>query len=214
MRCEAIRRCWSGRSTMPSDAEMGRCTPSEDAARWLAEHAPEILRWPSADDAAFRHVQATADVWAGRVAAAVELAELAAQFAGENQADRDAAYCGGLLYYADDWLKSDAMASSDASPDLRKLKLDGGAPRLAISALLDKPAAAHKAPSLAPNTAEAAERWRQDIAGPADWLPDLANSASPGWLPWRKASPKPWKMKNSPRWRNLPRGRDTKSTTP
>ncbi len=37
----------------------------QDAARWLAEHAPEILRWPSADDAAFRHVQATADVLGG-----------------------------------------------------------------------------------------------------------------------------------------------------
>ena len=43
---------------------------------------------------------------------------------------------------------------------------------MAISALLDKPAAAHKAPSLA---AEAANRWRRDIAGPADWLPDLAD---------------------------------------
>ena len=230
-----------------------------DAARWLADHALEALDWPSPDDASFRHVQATADVWAGRVAAAVELAELAAQSAGENQAGRDAAFCGGLLHYAADWLQCDAATFANAAkrpcatpegvPLLRQKQCEPGAPggtasdeavahdRIAGSSqdharplnqaffssatptveaaakiLADKAmAGGGKAVAQA---VEAADRWRQEIAGPADWLPQLAAPAWPGSPHWRKALRKRWNRKNSPPWPNLPRGRDMKSTTP
>ena len=148
----------------------------ENVARWLADHALEVLHWPSPADASFAHVQASADVWAGRVAAAVELAELAAQLAGENRADRDAAFYGGLLHYAADWLQCDTARLSDSFSSLSELNLR--VPRLACptvpSALLAKPAVAPDAGKASVRAAAAADRWRQDIAGPADWLPQLA----------------------------------------
>ena len=54
-----------------------------------------------------------AEVWAQRVAAAVTLSDVAAQLAGDDPADREAAILGGLLYDADDWLSAVALPNSE-----------------------------------------------------------------------------------------------------
>ena len=136
----------------------------QNVAQWLVDHAIDVLHWPSADDASFRRVQATADVWSGRVAAAVELAEMAAELAGEGQADREAAFCGGLLYYAADWLRCDVARFADSSS---QTSFPFAAPAVEAAAKI-------LAGKTRGRAAEAADRWRRDSAGPADWLPQLA----------------------------------------
>ena len=88
------------------------CRSMGDAAGWLAEHALAALQWPAEHDAPGAEGLAT-EVWAQRVAAAVTLADLAAQLAAENQADRDEAVLGGLLYYAEDWLLALPVPNSE-----------------------------------------------------------------------------------------------------
>ena len=89
---------------------------------------------------------------------------MAAELAGEGQADREAAFCGGLLYYAADWLRCDVARFADSSSQT-SFPFAAPAVEAAAKILAGKTAAP---------TAEAADRWRRDSAGPADWLPQLA----------------------------------------
>ena len=63
-----------------------------DLARWLAQHALEVLRWkPDQDAHSDAALTADAEALAGRVAAAVQVAELAARLAAEQKkADKEA----------------------------------------------------------------------------------------------------------------------------
>ena len=80
------------------------CRSVDEAAGWLAQHALLVLQWPAGQSPPGEEAPA-ASVWAQRVAAAVALSDVAAQVAGDDPADREAAILGGLLYYADDWLR-------------------------------------------------------------------------------------------------------------
>ncbi len=172
------------------------CRSVDEVAGWLAQHALEALQWPAGHDASCEDVPAPgADVWAQRVAAAVSLSDLAAQVAVADQANRDEAILGGLLYYAGDWLAGASPAEgkgpatgSDLSPGSRPglvgpgLAGPGPAPPGCVDLAARVLAGAAAAPpgidfdldACRRRGVEAGQRWAAEVGGLADWLPPLA----------------------------------------
>ncbi|MGO8688020.1 MAG: sensor histidine kinase [Thermoguttaceae bacterium] len=153
------------------------CRNVGDAAGWLAEHALAALQWPAEHDAPGEEGLAP-EVWPQRVAAAVTLSDLAAQLAAENQADRDEAVLGGLLYYADDWLGEASRRvypGGWAAPGNRGDKPRRSLPAVAQAVEVLAGGATDAAAEAAHRRgAAAAGRWAAQLGGPTDWLPSLA----------------------------------------
>ena len=112
------------------------------------------------------------------MAAAVTLSDLAAQLAAENQADRDEAVLGGLLYYADDWLGEASRRvypGGWAAPGNRGDKPRRSLPAVAQAVEVLAGGATDAAAEAAHRRgAAAAGRWAAQLGGPTDWLPSLA----------------------------------------
>lgn len=92
----------------------------EDLTGWLAEHALEVLQWEGARFPPQEAIVALQpDVYADRVAAAVELADLAAQLAaGQGPPHVESAFLLGLLGDAEDWLAaSGGLVGEDPSTE-------------------------------------------------------------------------------------------------
>ena len=172
--------CVAGRE----DGLRPRCV--DDVARWLAQHALEVLRWQGDEDADAESVSAAeSESYADRVCGAVALAELAAQLAGAKEpAAAEAAFLLGLLHDAADWLAmvGDSPAEGTLSrvpawlveaqdtPAVALVRLAAGV--LAGEASLPDCVEIDLA-SCRSRGAEARRRWLTPVEGVGDWLPPL-----------------------------------------
>jgi len=88
-------------------AETDRFQPHglDDVARWLAQHGVETLQWePDQDRRSELTDPSTAEAFAARIVASLQLADLAAQLAAANEAPAsEMAFMLGLLHDARDW---------------------------------------------------------------------------------------------------------------
>jgi hypothetical protein len=156
--------CRAGQADCP-------CRSVGEAAGWLAQNALAALQWPVGQEAAAGAKALGPEAWAQRAAAAVTLSDVAAQLAGDDPAQREAAILGGLLYCAEDWL------GGWATPGNRGDKPRGSLPAVARAAAVlagDTTDAAVDVEAARRRGAAAAQRWAAELGGPADWLPALA----------------------------------------
>jgi len=172
--------CVAGRE----DGLQPRCV--DDVARWLAQHALEVLKWQGDEDADAESVSAAeSESYADRVCNAVALAELAAQLAGAKEPSAaEAAFLLGLLHDAEDWLAvvGDPRAEgalnrlpawlveAQDTPPAALVELAAGV--LAGEASLPDCVEIDLA-SCRSRGAEARRRWLTPVEGVGDWLPPL-----------------------------------------
>jgi len=90
-----------------------------DVAKWLQEHALDVLQWDVARDGPFDASDAQeADQYADRVASLLQIAELAALLAAsDGQAAAEEAFLVGLLHDARQWPSLAAGHASDMTSD-------------------------------------------------------------------------------------------------
>jgi signal transduction histidine kinase len=173
--------CVAGRG----DDSQPRCVA--DVARWLADHALEVLQWETGRDAEAESVRtAESESYADRVGDAVAVAELAAQLAGEKEpAAAEPAFLLGLVHDAGGWLATvggpPAQRGSSCLPGwlvdagdwpaASLVRLAAGV--LAGDALL-RDSARIDVESCRDRGAKARRRWLMPVQGVGEWLPPLA----------------------------------------
>jgi signal transduction histidine kinase len=173
--------CVAGRE----DDLQPRCL--DDVARWLAQHALEVLKWEADQDSQAAALGAAqSESYADRVFAAVQTADLAAQLAGEKQrSTAPSAFLLGLLHDADDWLAMVGQAQvEDVLSCLPRWLVEAHDTPEAAFVQLAVSVLAGEAPlpdsteidleNCRSRGAEARRRWLTAVEGLGDWLPPLA----------------------------------------
>ncbi len=157
-----------------------------DVARWLSRHMLDALRWAPGD--AFDVEPGTAtnsEALAARVAAALELADLAAQLAAEKgEAEAERAFLCGLLYGADQWMAgADGTTADSRRAPLPRRPAGSDSPSIewveAAAAILagEEPLPDGNEIDVAAcrrRGVEAGQRWLTPAHGSCDRLPVLA----------------------------------------
>ena len=172
--------CMAGRG----DGLRPRCV--DDVARWLAQHALEVLKWETDQDAKAESVSAAESEWyADRVCGAVAVAELAARWAGVKEpSTAESAFLLGLLHDAHGWLamvgdpRAEGALSrlpawlleADDLPAAALVKLAAGV--LAGEASLPD-CVEIDLESCRSRGVKARRRWLTPVEGAGDWLPPL-----------------------------------------
>ena len=159
----------------------------DDAARWLVEHGVVSCQWIPGEPSEAKSLSAAElETYGDRVAAAVRLADLAAQLAAaQGQTAADGAFLLGLLNDAPSWLAgSGDISVDDVAGCLPEwLDVDDHSPAVAAVDLATKVLAGRvRLPDTAgidldacrQRGAEARRRWMAPMAGVAEWLPALA----------------------------------------
>ncbi len=163
----------------------------DDVARWLARHAWEVLKWEADQDApAEARWESHCESCADRVSNGVEVADLAARLAAEEEpSTAESAFLLGLLHDAAGWLAvAGNPRAEDTSSCLPGWLVEAENTPAAALVKLASAVLAGKAPL--PDSAridleicrgrgaEARRRWLTPVEGAGDWLPPLTAKLS------------------------------------
>ncbi len=171
---------WTVCTAARKDNLRPRCV--DDVARWLTENVLEVLQWEDGRPEALRAPENEAH--ADRVAAALEVAELAARLVGGGRPAAELPFLLGLLHNAGDWLGTTGdqpagdvptplprwLTEPDdtASADAVKLaaRILSGEASVEDSAEVDLEACRRRA-------AAGRRRWLASAGGIGNWVPSL-----------------------------------------